>query len=94
MRKLLTANYSQINLNRNKLKSSSNVGKKSSLNSLTIPAKGLNSIRETLISRNILYKSLQRINKFGLDKNTCSIPSKKPKHLNSGKRGIAKTAWR
>jgi len=45
MRKLLTANYSQINLNRNKLKSSSNVGKKSSLNSLTIPAKGLNSIR-------------------------------------------------
>jgi len=83
-----------MNINRNIVKSCSNIGRKSNLNNVNIPVKGLSSLRETLISRNILYRSLQKMNKLGLEKSTCSIPSKKPKHLNSGKRGIGKTTWR
>lgn len=82
------------NINKNKIKTNTIVGRETNLNKPSIPFKGLNSIRETLISRNILYRSLQKINKLGLDKNTHSIPAKKPKHLNSGKRGIGKTMWR
>jgi len=84
----------KMNKNKTKLNVCSKLINRSNLRNIKIPAKGLNSIRETIISRNILYKSLYKMNKCGLKKTTCSIPSKKPKHLNTGKHTIGKNNWR
>jgi len=62
---------------------------------VTRPAPGMNSIKSTIKSRNLLHYTLKKLGKQGKQGTADrTIGTKMPKHLFTGKRGIGKTDWR